>query len=859
MKFPGKRDKDGFIILQRIPGSKADRVLTGKKSKAFKLPKNPDDAIASFDDEYATDKIENMSTVDIGDYVYQKGIIHSLNMNVGRNIPWLEDGLKSVERRILYAMYLSKLHGTRYDKIATITGDIIKRFHPHGDGALNDTIYRLGCNWTTMIPYIKGEGNFGTMDKMKPAAPRYASGTLSAYAMDCYFAEMGTHPIFDVKDNYNYSEKEPVYLVSKYPNILMQWNQGIGKGASAWLGAFNSKDVFDTTLKLMDNPNAKIEIYPDTPTPIQIVNKSELKHCFDQNKFSIKMRAPYEVKLDQKRDGSNRIVDKHILVFTALPVNVIGKTIVDEIIAIKAADMKRSQANKKLPEVINIENIATNKTLGGIEVIIEYEKGYDPNALAEKLYKSTSLGTTVAVQYTLITDNKPDRYTPRQILNVWINQRYDQKRRYYHQQALSAAKDRARLDAICTILATDATIDKAIEIIRSSSTDSVTIARLMKEFDLTEFQASSIVEIKLKNLQKMDIAETRKQRDIALAEYKRYRKLLTDDGAIKDAIREDLIAGKKKYAFDRRAILMNLKESAVGDQLEKKWIFWNRTTYFALSDTDNPKALKDRLDMSYRVVRLRNSDRVLVFFTNGAIKLLDGFAFASNHGGIGVQQMGVGEIASIVPVTKDTSCVAMITSAGYGKLMDVDSIMKATKSKVISLGEGDYLAGAIAVNEGTSDIVGMSSGDRLYYAKLEDFPMLKRISAGNRIIKVEPGTIDRVFRIGSPMSHIMIYGEYGYAKVIDASMLKFNRKRNQAVDLQGKMVLGAIPIAPEHMPCHMIDDSGIVKTSIVVDKAVTMTTEFGETHRFKIGTSIGNPVKILKRGHNEFYQFKSKG
>ena len=158
---------------------------------------------------------------------------------------------------------------------------------------------------------------------------------------------------------------------------------GYGKGASSWLGAFNSADIFKATLTLMDDPNAKIDIYPDTPTAINIINTKELKGCFDKRKFKVKMRAPYRIETDQRRSSSGKIEDKHLLVFTAVPLGVYGKQIQDEVTAIKLAE--KNKANKKLPEVLNIECIADDDLPGGIEILVEYERGYDPNDLAEKL------------------------------------------------------------------------------------------------------------------------------------------------------------------------------------------------------------------------------------------------------------------------------------------------------------------------------------------------------------------------------------------------------------------------------------------------------------------------------------------
>lgn len=852
-----ERDSDGFIVLKPIVGGRYDEHARRKKTKSTKIPKNPDKLIDIFADEYGMDAIADMTEVNIGDYVYEKGINHSLNMNVGRNIPWLEDGLKAVERRILYTMWKKKEYHGKFDKVATVSGNIISSFHPHGDQALNDTIYRLGRARSIMIPYIKPSGNYGNMEDMRPAAPRYAAASLSAYAMDCFFSEMGTkYPIFDVKDNYQYSEKEPVFLISRYPNILMQWNLGIGKGAAAWLGAFNSKDIFNVALKMLDNPKAKIDIYPDTPVPVDIINKDELKGCFDQKKFSVKMRAPYKIIADKKRDERNHIVDKFTIVFTSLPLNVTGQVVKNEIIKIKEEDLKRNSADKKLPEVLNIETAVDDTTPGGIQFIVEYEKGYDPVALAEKLFKSTSLGSTVSVRYVLISDNQPHEYTPRQIMQNWINQRYDQKRRYYHQMALKFAKDRARLEASCVLLETN-NIDNAISIIRKAADDETAVKNLMKAFKFTEFQATIVLRLELRSLTRMNVDDLRKQRDNAVSEYKHYRKLLSDETAVKEAIRTELQEGLKKYGRDRIASVFTMKTRGEQDDPNGvKRVYWNSDYYLTSQTEDDQKALRGRLDKNTRMVEIRNNEKVLIFNKTGLVKLLDGFSFTPTTSGIAFSQIAFPDVVGIIPVTKQLSEVALVTTAGYGKTMVIDDVVKSTKSKIISLSAGDSLAGVVPVYGDKTGLVVMCVGEKMYYSKLDDLPMLKRISAGNRLVKVENEAIGHVFYLAGPADYIMVYGEYGYMKVLDARLLKFNKRKPVAITL-GKDIMGAVPVDAEHGPYIMYDEIGDVKFTIEVDKMVKMTMlDVDNSQKFKIGTSISSPVKVLKKGRNEFYQIK---
>lgn len=841
-----------YVKLDPIPGGRYDLYLRRRN----KLPKDPNQLVDAFVDAYGVDAVVNMSEVDIGDYVYSKGIIHSQNMNVGRSIPWIEDGLKAVERRILYMMYRAKLYRGKFDKVAGVAGDMVKEVHPHGEASASDTVYRLGRSRTTMIPYIVPKGNYGNMHTMRPASPRYASASLSDYAMDCFFSEIGPkRPIYDEKDNYKYSSKEPVFLTSAYPNMLLQWNQGIGKGASAWLGAFNSKDLFKVAIKMLDDPDCKVDIYPDTPIPVDIINKSELKGCFDMKKFKVKMRSHYKIVTDKKRDEHGKIVDKYTIVFTSLPLSVKSETIEAELRAIKAAD--EGKANKKLPEVIHMDSSANDNTPGGIEFYVEYEKGYDPEALVEKLFTMTSLAKVVGVQYALVSEYKPDLYTPREIMKTWIMYRFDQKRRYYHQLVLKYAKDRARLDAICTVLVTKDATDKAIQIIRGSKHDQDTVAALMKAFGFSEYQAVSIIRLQLRVLSKMNIEEVKRERDHAHAEYKRYRQILTQDSAIKNAIREDLETGLKKYGKDRMANVINLKDQGIGKANEVKTIVYNSETYYAVVDDADLTKLKDAAGKDCKVVKVKNSDQVMAISSDGSNKILDGFAFSATTTGISTDQLGITKILQIIPITADIEGFLLVTSSGYGKIMSPEDATKSTKSKLMVIPAGDYLAAAIPIARLEQDeLVAIWTDDTVYCTELGNFPMLKRLAAGNRIWKFEIGTIRGAAIIPKSTSHMLIWGDRGYVKAIQVSTMKLNRKHPQGISMPGKTIRTVIPLpAADTKNVNLYSWNGCTPISASVHNMM-VTLVIGDNEvRFKVGNTISTPVKVLKIGHNEYYQF----
>ena len=492
-------------------------------------------------------------------------------------------------------------------------------------------------------------------------------------------------------------------------------------------------------------------------------------------------------------------------------------------------------------------------------MIVEYEKGYDPHAVAEKLYRMTSLAKTIGVNYTLVTDNWINDYTPRQILNIWISQRFDQKRRYYHQKALHAAKERARLEAICVILKSDNT-DKAISIIRNAANESEASKNLQKEFGFTEFQARMILQVKLSNLPKLSIADTEKQCEEALASYRHYRKLLTNETAIKDAIRSELEDGLKKYGRPRVAPLLNIAVEDPEDMDTEKILVYDDDTYYCVTNEDDFREVAGKIGKAYHTVRIKNKDMLMLVDRKGNIKVLNGSAFSETKSGIGTVNLGLKNLAKILPFSDDAGYdhILLLSRFGFGKMMDYQEIIKSGKGKLTVLTDGDELADIIPIkydpNHAGDDIVCACQGDQMYYIHLYEFPKLKRTASGNRVIKIKDPHLDKLmyFRM-KDTDLIMLYGESGYVKFIDTMFLTFPKKKAACVGMNGKHIIGAVALSRAHMnKCAVYDQYGKTDLEIEVDKQV-MFRSGDDVRKFKLSTTIGNPVKVFKKSKLEYY------
>lgn len=848
------RDKDGFIVLEIAEGkelvrdSKGHVVIRDKEASAFAEDLYGDSGIG----------VAVTKELPLGDYVMNKSILSGANVNIGRSLPWLEDGLKFVERRVLYTMFKAGWTANRSRvKVATVVGRMIETVYPHGDAPPAQTIYRLGRNFQAMIPYIDGHGGYGNAITMQAAAPRYAEARLSKYAMDCFFSEEdGLGPVYDVKEAYTKTDIEPVYLATRFPNILMQWNFGIGFGAATVFAAFNSKEIMEATLELIDHPRAKIDIYPDTPANLNIVNKKQLKGCFDKTDFKVKVQAPYYVDIMNGRDRNGNKYEKHVVVFTSCPMQTRGELIEEQVRKIKRADESRDAASKKLPEVINVHAAIKPKgDPGDLMFVVEYERGYDPNALAEKLLKMTSLGMTYGAKYMVAHDYQPKLYTPRQILLEWIKIRFDQKRRYFTQKKKIASRDKASAKALIIILSDtkNGGMDKCIKIIRGSKNDDEAKEKLRNTFGLTEFQATIVMNLRLKVLNAANLQAERDKYQKACDEYDKYTALCREKN-IREAIKEDLRYGIKHYSMRRRGKLMDAKEDLMESSDESKILIYNDSQFFCIEKYDELPVIASSIDKSFKIIKMTNADNLVLFNKKGQMKVLNGYAFSLTKAGIAMDKVAFSDVVHIEVISNiATKDLVFVTRDGYGKIMNYSECGKSVKGKVITLNSGDELVDVVPIDK--SGIVGLIDNDTVYYVKPENIPTLKRSATGNRLVKTKtPVNITGVVYAGEACPYVLVYGESGYIKLLDTAYLGFSKRGVDSISMKGKGVYDIVPLAGREANVTLYNRKGVTKLKITVDDRIRFETENGSKKSFPLSTTISNPVKLLSATKYEFYR-----
>lgn len=475
---------------------------------------------------------------DLSEQMRQSFIEYSMSVIVARALPDVRDGLKPVHRRILYAMNESGILPTRpHAKSARTVGDVIGKYHPHGDSAVYDTMVRLAQPFSMSVPLVDGHGNFGSIDGDSAAAMRYTEARLAKPAMEL-LRDLDKETV-DWQPNYDESLREPKVLPSRFPNLLVNGSQGIAVGMATNIPPHNLGEVIDATNLMMENPDVttedlmKVMPGPDFPTGAVIMGRKGIRDAYETGRGSLTLRAKCE--FDEKKNGRQMIIVKEIpyMVNRAKLLQKIGELIRD----------------KKLPEISNVHDGADRH---GIDIIIELKKDAIPQVVLNKLFKHTQLQTTFGVNMLALVDDVPHTLSLKEVLHYYIEHQMDvitRRTRY----DLQKAEERAHI--VRGLLIALDHIDEVIKTIRSSKTDKEARERLIEQFGLDEIQANAILEMRLRRLTGLEYEKLQDELNELEEKIAYYKRVLEDDNLVKEIIRDELLEIKKKYNTERKTVI----------------------------------------------------------------------------------------------------------------------------------------------------------------------------------------------------------------------------------------------------------------------------------------------------------------
>ena len=465
---------------------------------------------------------------------------YAMSVIVARALPDVRDGLKPVHRRILYAMHDLGMHADKaYKKSARIVGEVIGKYHPHGDSAVYDTMVRMAQDFNYRYMLVDGHGNFGSVDGDAAAAMRYTEARMSKISMEI-LRDINKDTI-DYDDNYDGTEREPRVLPAKFPNLLVNGGSGIAVGMATNIPPHQLGEVIDAVLALSKDPELTIqdlmENYiqgPDFPTAGKILGLSGIRKAYETGKGSITVRA--EVEIDEQANGKSR------LIVTELPYQVNKARLVEKI-----ADLARDK------KIDGITDLRDESDRNGMRVVIELRRDANPNVLLNNLYKMTSLQSTFGINMLALVNGHPKVLNLKQCLEHYLeHQKVVIRRRTQYE--LNKAEARAHILEGLRIALDH--LDEVIKLIRESQTTEIARTGLMERFGLSEKQAQAILDMRLQRLTGLEREKIENEYQEIMQLIAELKAILADDEKVLEIIREELLDVKERYNDERRTEIL---------------------------------------------------------------------------------------------------------------------------------------------------------------------------------------------------------------------------------------------------------------------------------------------------------------
>lgn len=717
---------------------------------------------------------------------------YSMSVITARAIPDARDGLKPVQRRVLYDMSELHLgHDKPHRKSARIVGDTMGKYHPHGDSSIYETLVVMSQVFKKGMPLVNGHGNFGSIEGDGAAAMRYTEARLEKFAEEVYLKDLDKTVNF--VPNYDETEKEPEVLPVRVPNLLINGAEGIAVGMSTSIPPHNLGEVVDTVQAFIDNPELRTEELlghlhgPDFPTGGIIANKKDLASIYETGSGKIKLRAKMEVELGKRK------ADKDKLVITEIPYTMIGAGINKCLM-----DIAELVESKKLTDVVDISN-QSNKE--GIRIVLELRKDADVEKIRNILYKKTKLEDTYGVNMLAIVKGRPETLNLRGILKNYLDFQYENNTRKYRvllekelekkeiQEGLIRACD--VIDLIIAVLRGSRNLKDAKACLINGDTSAIRFKTPELEKDagklrFTEKQASAILEMRLYKLIGLEILALEKEHRETLRKIKEYEKILSDKGTMDQVIKEDLAAIKREFAYPRRTLIEDGKEAVYDEsavEVREVVFVMDRFGYSRIVDRSTYDRNRETIENeNTHVICCLNTDRICLFTDAGVLHQVK------------VTDIPLGKLRDKgTPIdnlckfdgTKEQTVFVTNASSLQGKLFlfaTRDAMLKRvpgeefeTNNRMVAatkLQEGDSLVSVQPADEASEVVLQTDNGVFLRFA-MDEISVQKKNARGVRGIKLGRGeALEQIYLLGANTESVITYKE----KQVHLNRLKQGRR-----------------------------------------------------------------------------------
>ncbi len=672
--------------------------------------------------EGATENPSNATNVIdrvLEDELVKSYLSYSMSVIIGRAIPDVRDGLKPVQRRIIYSMYeLGLAHSKSSKKAARIVGEVMGKYHPHGDASIYDALVRMAQPWAMRYPIVEGQGNFGSIDRDPPAAMRYTEAKLQRIA-DEMIEDIDKQTV-RMLDNFDGSLQEPEVLPAKLPNLLLNGASGIAVGMATNIPTHNLNNVVDAIITYVKNPDVSIEQLidiiegPDFPTGGIIIGKSGIREMYITGKGSFTVRGRVEIKHERKRKS---------IIINEIPYNVNKAELIGQI------------AKFLEEEEIPVKDLRDESDKDGLRIVIELPEDLNEEVILNNLYQKTNLQVRFNANFLVIDgDKQPRLMNLKQLIEAYVKHRFDvvRKRTQYAYQ-----QDSKRAHILEGLIKASRAIDTVVNIVRSAKDAAEAAAQLMDILSMSEEQAKAVLDMRLGRLTSLETQNLQEEYSAILVKLDKEKELLMSDYKVYDVIVSELEEIKNKYGDERRTEITEYEETV---------------TKF------------DKKDL------VPNKDVVITLTRKGFLKLMDVNAFRTqkrNGKGVLGANLMEDDIISQVLYTKLHNKTLFFTS--HGKVYELENIEveesnRATKgkpvTKYIKLDDGERVLSMIDITDYIGDLFFVTKNGIVKRTSLDDFRNIN--SKGIRAITFKDGDeLVSVLRVTSDQSTVLISTKLG--------------------------------------------------------------------------------------------------
>ncbi|MDR3263487.1 MAG: DNA gyrase subunit A [Clostridiales bacterium] len=747
-------------------------------------------------------------------------IAYAMAVNVSRAIPDVRDGLKPVHRRILYAMHELGLSNDKpFRKCARIVGDVLGKFHPHGDSAVYDALVRLAQDFSIREPLVEGHGNFGSVDGDPAAAQRYTEARLSKIAGEM-LREIDKNTV-DYYPNFDDTLMQPTVLPSRFPNLLVNGSDGIAVGMATSIPSHNLGEVIDATVALLDNPIASVEELmqfipaPDFPTAGIIMGRAAIRQAYKTGRGGCIIRARADI--EETQSGRSRII------VSELPYQVNKAKLIETI-----ADQVKE---KKIEGIADIKEESDRK---GMRLVIDVKRDANAQVVLNTLYKQTNMQISFSIILLALKDATPKIMNLKEILEAYVEHQKEvivRRTRY----DLEKAEERAHIvEGLCIALAN---IDEVVKIIKQSKDRAIAHEHLMERFLLSDKQSNAILEMRLHRLTSLEVEKLNQELaelKIAITEYK---SILASSEKVIAIIKKELLEIKENYGSERRSELSyDYEEINIGDLIDKEDVVISMTHYgyikrISLTEYKSQKrggrgitAHKPKEEDFVENMFITNTHDDLLFFTNlGKVYSIKGYEVpeaertARGRAIVNILQLDNGEkVTAFMPFKEDDRGFLMLaTKRGLVKKTPIEEFARIRKvGKIaISLLDDDELISAQMTSGHDEIIIASESGKCIRFSE-ENVRSMGRDTQGVRSMKLDND--DNVVDMTAIRSgyEILTITSNGYGKRSDPNDYRLQSRAGKGIkagvfnDKTGKLVNLKL-ISPDD-DIMLIADTGII-------------------------------------------------